>query len=260
VVEQSQLIIWPEGAVPDTWQRTAKAIMPLLPRRSDNSSPDYLFGAVDEPSARDKSAGQVYYNAAIAVTNIDGQRNLSLYRKVHLVPFGEFLPLRPLTGWIIDYLKIPMSNFSAWEGEQAGTMLAGSTAAINICYEDAFGEELLGAARDSDFMVNISEDAWFGDSLAPHQRLQMAQVRAREFGRYFVRAANTGITAVIDDRGVVTDRLEQFKTTVLTSDILPLEGITPYARYGNALFLVLCLLWMLPAVLVNRLHGAAKAR
>ena len=156
-----------------------------------------------------------------------------------------------MLGWIIDYLKIPMSDFSSWQGRQPDFTLAGSPVAVSICYEDAFGEELAGTVAGAAFLVNLSEDAWFGDSLATHQRMQMARIRAREFGRYFVRAANTGITAVINEKGEVTDSLKQFETAVLIADVLPMTGETPFVRFGNSLFLLVMLLLLLPLVVAK---------
>jgi apolipoprotein N-acyltransferase len=241
----AEIIVWPEGAVPDSWQHVSAWLGLSLPRRQDGSAPDYLIGTIDsEPAGH-------YYNAAITVLATNNKPQASgIYRKHHLVPFGEFLPFKPLLGWLIDYLKIPMSDFSSWQGTQPDTKLAGWPVAISICYEDAFGEELAATVSDAAFLINISEDAWFGDSLAPHQRLQMAQLRARETGRYFVRAANTGITAVINEKGEVAASLEQFTSGALVSEVVPMKGITPYVRYGNSLFLGLLLLWFLPVVLV----------
>ncbi len=246
VVDDSAIIVWPEGAVPDSWQHVSAWLGLSLPRRQDGSVPDYLIGSIDT------AAGGNYYNAAITV--VDSNKNPAaseIYRKRHLVPFGEFLPLKPLLGWLIDYLKIPMSDFSSWQGAQPDIMLGGWPVAVSICYEDAFGEELATPAGDAAFLINISEDAWFGDSLAPHQRLQMAQIRARETGRYFVRAANTGITAVINEKGEITSSLPQFSSGVLVSEVIPMKGMTPYVRYGNSLFLGLLLLWFLPVLFVR---------
>ncbi|MEN8710829.1 MAG: nitrilase-related carbon-nitrogen hydrolase, partial [Arenicellales bacterium] len=148
-------------------------------------------------------------------------------------------------------LKIPMSDFSSWQGQQPDMKLAGWPVAVSICYEDAFGEELVQTVSGAAFLINISEDAWFGNSLAPHQRLQMAQIRAREAGRYFVRAANTGVTAVINEKGEITSRLEQFVPSVLSSEVIPMTGLTPYVRYGNSLFLGMLLVWLLPALVLE---------
>ncbi|MFW2439704.1 MAG: apolipoprotein N-acyltransferase [Arenicellales bacterium] len=246
VVDDSAIVVWPEGAVPDSWQHVAAWPGLSLPRRQDGSVPDYLIGSIDT------AADGNYYNAAISVVDSNKKPAANeIYRKQHLVPFGEFLPLKPLLGWLIDYLKIPMSDFSSWRGAQPDLMLGGWPVAVSICYEDAFGEELATPAGDAAFLINISEDAWFGDSLAPHQRLQMAQIRARETGRYFVRAANTGITAVINEKGEITSSLEQFKSGVLVSQVVPMKGLTPYVRYGNSLFLGLLLLWFIAVIFVR---------
>jgi len=246
VVDDSAIIVWPEGAVPDSWQHVSAWLGLSLPRRQDGSAPDYLIGSIDSVT------GGEYYNAAITI--VDSNKNTAangIYRKRHLVPFGEFLPLKPLLGWLIDYLKIPMSDFSSWQGAQPDVTLGGWPVAVSICYEDAFGEELAIPAGDAAFLINISEDAWFGDSLAPHQRLQMAQIRAMETGRYFVRAANTGITAVINEKGEITSSLEQFKPGVLVTEVVPMKGLTPYVRYGNRLFLGLLLLWLIAGILIR---------
>jgi apolipoprotein N-acyltransferase len=245
VVNHSDVIVWPEGAVPDSWQHVSSWIGLSLPRRRDGRPADYLIGSIDSVP------GGSYYNAAIAVATAKKQPGENeIYRKRHLVPFGEFLPFKPVLGWLIDYLKIPMSDFSSWQGEQPNIKLGGWPVAVSICYEDAFGEELARSVSDTAFLVNVSEDAWFGDSLAPHQRLQMAQLRARETGRYFVRAANTGVTAVINEKGEITSSLEQFTSAALVSEVVPMKGLTPYVRYGNSLFLGLLLLWFLPVLFV----------
>lgn len=234
---RSDLVVWPEGAIPDDWQAVAG---PLSARLAGHRA-TYLAGVIDRPQP------STYYNAA-AVLNGDG----GLYRKRHLVPFGEFLPLEGLLGWLIDYLHIPMSDFRPWPVEQAPLRLAGHPVAVSICYEDAFGEELIGPAGDAAYLVNLSEDAWFGDSLAPAQRLQMARVRARENGRTFLRAANTGITAVIDADGRVAERLPQFRPGVLYATVTPRSGTTLYARVGNALVIGLATIWLILAVRIAR--------
>lgn len=245
LVDQNRLIIWPEGAVPGSWRRALPLLKESLPRRQDGSLPDYLIGAIDI------STNKKYYNAAIPLSDQSFvPAPNEIYRKQHLVPFGEYLLFKPVFGWVVEYLKIPMSDFSSWQGAQPDIRLAGWPVAVSICYEDSFGEELAPPAANAAFLINISEDAWFGDSLAPHQRLQMAQVRARETGRYFIRAANTGFTAVINEKGEITSILEQFVPAVLEAKVVPMKGLTPYVRFGNSLFLGLLLLWFLPVLIV----------
>jgi apolipoprotein N-acyltransferase len=253
VVNSSAIIVWPEGAVPDSWQHVSDWLAISLPRRQNGSMPDYLIGTIDT------MPGGEYYNAAISISDSNTKPEANeIYRKQHLVPFGEFLPFKPILGWLIDYLKIPMSDFSSWQGVQPDIELSGWPVSVSICYEDAFGEELAKNVSGAAFLINVSEDAWFGDSLAPHQRLQMAQIRARESGRYFVRAANTGITAVINEKGEIISRLEQFTTGVLKASVVPIEGQTPYVRFGNSLFLALLIFWFLP-VLYIRLKGGKRS-
>ena len=105
--------------------------------------------------------------------------------------------------------------------------------AVAICYEDAYGAEQLYALPDADLLINVSNDAWFGDSIAPHQHLQIARMRALEVGRYSIRATNTGISAFIDQKGKVVESGAQFVPVVLTGDVQPYSGSTPYSSSGN---------------------------
>jgi apolipoprotein N-acyltransferase len=241
-VPGSDLVVWPEGAVPGSWQSTAPQVQSSLPRQA-YGKPAYLLGTIDMPVD-----GGDYYNAAV----LTGEQ-VAIYRKQHLVPFGEYLPFAPLLGWLVDYLHIPMSNFSAWTQAQQPIRVAGCDIGVSICYEDAFGEELTASAAAAGILVNLSEDAWFGDSLAPHQRLQMAQLRAIELGRPFLRAANTGITAVIGSDGQVSASLEPFESAVLTASVQPTRGLTPYVRFGNLPILALCIAWLLLGLIAGKL-------
>ena len=182
----------------------------------------------------------------------------SLYRKEHLVPFGEFLPLRRLLAWLLDYLHIPMSDFTAWTEPQQPLHAAGTRIGVSICYEDAFPAQVRSPLPAALLLLNVSEDAWFGDSLAPHQRLQMARMRALESGRPMLRAANTGVSAVIDHRGTVTASSPQFERVVLRGTLQPMAGSTPYVRFGELPVLVTALLLLMVAALRERRSGAAR--
>ena len=161
-------------------------------------------------------------------------RTAGIYRKQHLVPFGEFLPFPALFRWLLDSLRIPMSDFSTGAADQPPLTAAGQKIGVSVCCEDAFGEEIIRALPQATLLVNVSEDAWFGNSLAPHQRIQMARLRALESGRPMLRAANTGPSAVIDHRGEVTVHSRQFETAVLRATVQPMQGATPYVRWGNS--------------------------
>lgn len=220
---RADLVIWPEAAVPGYFDKIAPGLEPTLKRISQEHRTDFLIGAIEQDAR-----GRLYYNSVFALGSHDGR-----YRKQHLVPFGEFLPWPVMFGWLIEHLQIPMSNFSVGEANQKLLVAAGQTLGVSVCYEDAFGEEVIRALPAATLLVNVSEDSWFGDSLAPHQRLQMARVRALEAGRPMLRAANTGPSAIIDYRGNVLARSPQFVSYVLTGSVQPMEGMTLYARYGN---------------------------
>lgn len=219
----ADLVIWPEAAMPTYLDELDPAFLARLRRQAGDHGRDFLIGVVE----RDK-ANSAYYNSVISISSHPG-----IYRKQHLVPLGEFLPLKSIMSWLLDYLHIPMSDFSAGTSDQEPMQAAGHVIGISICYEDAFGQEIIRALPVATLLVNVSEDAWFGKSLAPHQRLQMARMRAIETGRPMLRAANTGLSAVIDASGQVVARSPQFQAFVLNGDVQPMQGTTPYARFGN---------------------------
>jgi apolipoprotein N-acyltransferase len=245
----SDLIVWPESAIPATLDEIDPDLIASLRRMSRNASVDFLIGVVE----RDRDGH--YYNSVLGIGPSPG-----IYRKQHLVPFGEYPPLDPLFRWMMRSLQIPMSDFSAGAPDQPPLSAAGQKIGVSVCYEDAFGEEVIRALPQASLLVNVSEDAWFGDSLAPHQRLQMARMRALETGRPMLRAANTGPSVAIDHHGRVLVSSPQFRTYSLTATVQPMQGETPYVRWGNrpvvlALFLVLAL-----AVLAPRLHKRTANR
>jgi len=225
------LIIWPEAAIPAFYDQIPEYINTLLALTAQSHS-SLVLGL----PYRDMNI-EKYYNSVILLGE-----NTSFYFKRHLVPFGEYLPLNSLLREVVDFLHIPMSDFSSGE-DLPPLMHAGKfTIGISICYEDTFGEEVIDALPLADILVNISNDAWFGDSAAPHQHLQMARMRALESGRYLLRATNTGITAIINEKGKVIDALPQFTSTALSGVARLYTGMTPYARMGNYPVLLLVVL------------------
>ena len=213
------LLVWPETALPLYFQQTNEEFWQslILP----NSA--LLTGLVDHPDNNNS------YNAAVLSCD-DGQQ---IYRKRHLVPFGEYLPMRFLLNWLLEYLQLPMSDFSSWQEPQSLNCGDKIKIGLSICYEDAFASEMRRDIGDATLLVNISEDAWFGDSFAPHQRLQMGQMRARELARPMVRSANSGPSAFIDHRGNVLVKTPQFEKQTLAFMVQPQIGDTPYKRFGD---------------------------
>jgi apolipoprotein N-acyltransferase len=161
------------------------------------------------------------------------ENGLYRYDKHHLVPFGEFIP--PLFRWFTDLMKIPLGDFNRGALAQPAWALAGQRIAPNICYEDLFGEELAASFRDPTaaptVLVNLSNIAWFGDSVAIDQHLHISRLRAIELGRPMLRATNTGATAVIDHQGQVTHQLQRLTRGRLEASVQGRSGLTPYARW-----------------------------
>jgi apolipoprotein N-acyltransferase len=226
----AQLIILPETAIPRFLDRLDPELLATLAQIARAGGGDLVMGL----PVRD-AAGR-YYNSALSLGSSQPQR----YDKIHLVPFGEFIP--PGFGWVLSVLKIPLSDFSRGSTAQAPLALAGQKLALNICYEDAFGEEIIRFLPEATLLVNVSNVAWFGDSLAPHQHLQIAQLRALETGRTMLRATNSGMTAIIDHHGNVTAALPAFSQGVLKGTAQARVGATPYVRFGNAPVIALALL------------------
>jgi len=154
------------------------------------------------------------------------------------VPFGEYIPLKALWGWVIEVLHIPLSDFARGAIDQRPLAIGGQRVAVNICYEDAFGEEIIRQLPAASVLVNVSNLAWFGDSFAPWQHAQMSQMRALETGRMMLRATNTGVTAIIDARGHLLASLPLFTRGSLSGEIQGYAGSTPYVRWGNAPVLI----------------------
>jgi len=168
------------------------------------------------------------------------------YDKHHLVPFGEFIP--PGFAWFVNAMRIPLGNFSAGPVRQALFPLETQRIAPDICYEDVFGEEILRSVRDSaahgpgaSILINLSNLAWFGDTWAQRQHLQIARMRALETGRPMLRATNTGMTAAIAPDGRVGAVLQPWQAGVLDVEVQGMQGLTPYVKTGNAPVLGLCL-------------------
>jgi len=237
----SDLVVWPESAIP-MFLDEAKPFLDALGREARTHNADLLTGII----AEDRHSGQ-YYNTVIALGDDHG-----LYAKRHLVPFTEYLPLKSILGSIVAFMDVPMSDFSAGDAGQAPLQAAGVAVGVSICYEDAFGEEMIDRLPGANVLVNVSNDAWFGGSVAPWQHLQMAQMRAIETGRPMLRATNTGVTAIISADGGIQAVAPQFKATVLTADVQPRQGMTPYAYWGNIPAVVIALAVLCGLVVVHR--------
>lgn len=220
VEDDVDLILWPETALPMA-EGDARAV---LSRVQANLAPDtaLMTGIVQR-----NEAGQ-YFNSVVGVGDVKGS-----YQKEHLVPFGEYLPLESVLRGTIDFFDLPMSTFASGASEQAPMRAAGTALGNAICYEIIYPQLVAERARHSGALITVSNDTWFGGSIGPHQHLQMARLRARENGRYVLRATSNGITAIINPQGTVEARAPQFETASLTGEFYAMEGLTPFTRLGS---------------------------
>lgn len=256
--KDAQLIVWPEAAIPLYWHRQQDRLYREL---DDVLSQGTTVVAGAPEHVRDETGARSYNSAFILNKaglhqQTDAER---IYRKRHLVPFGEYTPIKPVFGWLLKVMHIPMSDFSSGSNGDKRYKVNGHYAAMSICYEDTFGEELIEQLPEAGLIINLSEDAWFGDSLAPHQRVQIARMRVLETGRPLVRAANTGPSLVIDATGDIRASTPQFESAVLRATVQPMQGVTPYVRVGNAGVLIIMLL-MLGGVLWLSWAGLRRAQ
>lgn len=227
----SQLIVLPETALPLFNVDLPAGYLDALARHARDNGGDLLLGIPEYVAGEPP----LYYNSVMSL----GTQPTQTYRKYHLVPFGDYFPHWGLLTWIMNTLKIPMSDFSRGEPYQRPLEVAGQKIAVNICYEDAFGEEIIRQLPAATLLANFTNDAWWGESIASEQHLQMAQMRSQETGRTMLRATNTGVSAIIDARGRVVRRSPQFVTEVLEGQAQGRSGSTPYIMGGNWPFLAL---------------------
>ena len=225
----AQLTVLPETALPAFLHQVPAEYLEELKKLAERQHGDMLFGIP-------LSDSEGYANGAVSF----GASKEQYYRKSHLVPFGEFVPSG--FSWFLSLASIPMSNFTPGAAKQAPLEIAGQKIAVNICYEDAFGEEIIRALPEATLLVNLSNVAWFGDSLAPAQHLQIARIRALETGRMMLRATNTGMTAIIGVDGQVQGVLKPFTQAALRGEVQAYTGATPYVRLGNWPVIVIALL------------------
>jgi len=236
VAIDSDIVVWPEVAIPALSDRVT-AYIDALEEDSRVAGQTILFGILERVT--EQTTEPKIYNSVIALNG--GQRQV--YRKRHLVPFGEYFPVPAEVREWMRMMNLPYSDLSA--GEDIQPLLVTHTGielAVAICYEDAYGAEQLYALPDAGILINVSNDAWFGDSIAPHQHLEIARMRSLEFERAAIRATNTGISAFIGANGKVLKSGPQFQPTRMTMAVEPRKGSTPYASGGNRPVLGLCLL------------------
>jgi apolipoprotein N-acyltransferase len=230
----SDLIVWPEAAIPDlanhvvpylvevgTLARDSGAALAMGLIRSESGESLDPLSPVEPPPQ--------YFNSILG-----WDETLQWYDKHHLVPFGEFFPVPATVRQWLRLMNLPYADFTRGAAEQPPLMLAGLPFAVSICFEDAYATSLHAAIRQSQALINVTNDAWFGRSTARYQHLQIARMRSIEARRYQLRAANDGVSAVIDPHGQVQASAPEYQSAVLRATIEPRDGLTPYIQFGNA--------------------------
>ncbi len=233
-LDKADLIIWPEAAIPALAHEEEEylgALTELMKARQQ----ELVLGIL----TFDFGTGE-FRNSLLTLGGSTG-----VYHKRHLVPFGEYFPVPDFVRNVLRLMNLPYTDITPGLDGQRPLLARGVALAPSICYEDAFGTELRDFLPEAGLLINVSNDGWFGDSIAPHQHLQMARFRALESGRFMLRSTNTGITAVIDPLGNLVRQGAQFKAVVVSATVQPRQGATPWVRFGNGPVLAVCILLLL---------------
>lgn len=246
---EAELIIWPENAIPTFYYQVADQLQPLL---TELGSRTLVTGLPTSELDPDDAQRRLYHNSVAALGNTPG-----VYHKQRLVPFGEYVPMESLLRGLIEFFNLPMSSFSLPRQPQEPLQAGPYELGVAICYEIAYPELVRESGQLSDILLTVSNDTWFGRSIGPDQHLQMARMRALENGRWVIRGTNNGITALIDPQGQISAELPVDQAGVLTGEVTPMQGRTPYQVTGVYPLLILNLL-LLAGLLIRRIRAANK--
>jgi len=236
----ADLIVTPETAFPILAVQMPPDLALALRTFSDTTNSSILFGAIGVTASEGRVTG--YTNSLFGIT--PNQRDVYRYDKHHLVPFGEFVPEG--FHWFVALMGIPLGDLGRGPPVQKSFFVHNQPIAVDICYEDIFGEEIARTIREQEapagILVNSTNLAWFGDTIALDQHLQMARMRSIETGRPMLRSTNTGTTAVIAANGAVVARLPVYTVGSLDATVQGTSGRTPYVTSGNMTVIVVSLL------------------
>lgn len=240
------VVIWPEAAVP-IFQDEIAPLLAEIHNHAHASGSSWITGIPYREEGR-------LYNGVMSFDD-----KVDVYRKQNLVPFGEYIPFSGLLNILPNLPGLP-EPFSKGDANQAPLSIKNKAAGVAICYEVAYPDTTRQNAKNSDFLLTVSNDAWFGTSAGPLQHLQMVQMRSLENGRWFVRATNNGVTAIINEKGQVVSSLPQFVPAVLRGEVLGFVGSTPYAILGHYPILVVSVLLILLSGVVRLTANHSSSR
>lgn len=245
----SDLVLWPENSLTVFHHQLKDNFLKHLTKEAKINNTDLILGLPVLDREKDE-----YFSSLMAINNsgTEGINEQQFYHKNHLVPFGEYVPFTSLLRGLIIFFDLPMSAFTPGKYDQDLLTAAGQKIAPTICYEDAFGEDLIRFLPEATLILNASNNAWYGDSFAPHQHLQISQMRALETGRDVMRVTTNGVSALIDFKGKIISRSPQFKAHVVTGFVQPRAGVTPYISWGNYPILLIILSGFILTIIYSR--------
>ena len=247
----SDMVLWPESSIP-MFQDEALGFISEVVKVAKETDTTWVTGIPYKDTAAFDAKTDKYppfYNSVIAL----GADAEGLYKKQRLVPFGEYIPFEGMLDILPNLAgSQDIMSYSRGSANQSPLRVRGHNLGAAVCYEVAYPDTTRKNAINTDFLLTISNDAWFGSSAGPLQHLQMVQMRALENGRWFMRATNTGVTAIIDHKGHIVKRAPQFERTVLRGNVQARVGNTPYMRAGNYPILIIIALLLLLSYLGKR--------
>ncbi|MGP9801769.1 apolipoprotein N-acyltransferase [Rheinheimera sp. NSM] len=240
---QTDLVIWPEAAIPQL-EPLAEGYLENLNRAALYADTAVISGILDYNFKTQQAWNNLIVLGKRQPDSTDGDYfygHGNRYSKHHLLPIGEFVPFESWLRQLAPIFDLPMSSFSRGSYVQPNLVANGYHLLPAICFEIAFPAQIsANMTADTQLLLTVSNDAWFGDSIGPQQHLQIAQMRALEFGRPLLRATNNGVTATVDAAGNISARAAQFTDAVLQDKMRLTHGQTPYARFGDWPLAVLC--------------------
>ena len=241
---QSDLIVWPETAIPGQFNQFNDAVLKPMQQEALENNTRLVVGGFHQ-----SSEGR-FENSVMVLGDMTNPPEM--YSKRHLVPLGEYIPLLQHLRWLERWMNIPYDNLASGTGDGLVT-IGDYQAQVSICYEDVFGEEMIADLPEADFLINVTNDGWFSGSLQPYQHMQIARLRALETGRYLLRATNTGVSGIVDEKGKITSTIPAYQQGSVNGEIKILKGATPYVQYGNQLVVgFICLVLLLLYLIVRR--------
>ena len=227
----ADIIIWPEAAIP-AFEFEISSYLSNLDSAAKMNNSAVITGVVNQGEDRQ------FYNSILTVGKTPyGDYSFDMskrYHKHHLLPFGEFVPFEEILRPLAPFFNLPMSSFSRGDFIQPNIEANGKQMAPALCYEIIFNEQVReNVTDDTDFILTLSNDAWFGKSIGPLQHMEIARMRALELGKPVIRSTNNGVTAVTDYKGNITTQIPQFETEVLRAEVTSTQGQTPYREFGT---------------------------